>query len=32
MPIGLFLCFGPALIVWRLTKDNEPRKDQPEKH
>lgn len=21
MPIGVFLCFGPAMIVWWLTKD-----------
>ncbi len=24
MPIGLTLCFGPAMVVWWLTKDNKP--------
>ena len=27
MPIGVALCFGPAMIVWWLTKDKEPRPD-----
>lgn len=30
MPIGVTLCFGPAVIVWWLTKDKEAaRNDQP---
>ena len=24
MPIGVTLCFGPAIVVWWLTKDNKP--------
>ena len=28
MPIGVALCFGPALIVWWITKDK-PGKDDP---
>lgn len=29
MPIGVALCFGPALIVWWLTKDKDaPRDDK----
>ena len=27
MPIGVALCFGPALIVWWLTKDKEAPSD-----
>ena len=30
MPIGVALCFGPAVIVWWLTKDKEPRDPKPE--
>lgn len=29
MPIGVALCFGPAVIVWWLTKDKEPRDQKP---
>lgn len=29
MPIGVTLCFGPAMVVWWLTKDSEPK---PEDH
>lgn len=33
MPIGVALCFGPAVIVWWLTKDKaESRDDKPGKH
>jgi hypothetical protein len=31
MPIGVTLCFGPALIVWWLTKDSEPKPDDSKK-
>jgi len=24
MPIGVAVCFGPAMIVWWLTKSDEP--------
>ena len=24
MPIGVTLCFGPAMVVWWLTKGNKP--------
>jgi hypothetical protein len=27
MPIGVALCFGPALVVWWFTKDSEPKPD-----
>ena len=27
MPIGVTLCFGPALVVWWFTKDSEPGPD-----
>ena len=32
MPIGVAICFGPAMIVWWLTRDKEPRDDQPDSH
>jgi len=28
MPIGVALCFGPAVIVWWLTRDKVPRDDK----
>jgi hypothetical protein len=28
MPIGVTICFGPAVVVWWLTRE----KDVPEKH
>jgi len=31
MPIGVTLCFGPALVVWWLTKDSEPKPDDSKK-
>ena len=24
MPIGVTLCFGPAMVVWWLTKEDKP--------
>lgn len=27
MPIGVAICFGPALVVWWFTKDSEPKPD-----
>jgi hypothetical protein len=30
MPIGLALCFGPAVIVWWLTKDKASNPDKPQ--
>jgi hypothetical protein len=32
MPIGVALCFGPAIIVWWLTRDKEPRDDKSDSH
>ena len=32
MPIGVALCFGPALIVWWFTKDSEPKPDDKKDH
>jgi hypothetical protein len=32
MPIGVALCFGPALLVWWFTKDSEPGPDDSHKH
>lgn len=30
MPIGVMLCFGPAMLVWWLTKDrSEPPAKKP---
>lgn len=29
MPIGVALCFGPAMIVWWFSKDNKPDDDSP---
>jgi hypothetical protein len=28
MPIGLALCFGPAMIVWRLTEGRKKSADK----
>lgn len=30
MPIGLALCFGPAVIVWWLTRDKASDTDKPQ--
>ncbi len=27
MPIGVAMCFGPAMVIWWLTKDREPKDD-----
>jgi hypothetical protein len=32
MPIGLTLCFGPAVIVWWLTKDKTSGTDKSPDH
>jgi len=32
MPIGVALCFGPAMLVWWLTRDKEAGDDQPDSH
>ena len=33
MPIGVALCFGPALVVWWFTKDSESEPDhKDERH
>lgn len=33
MPIGVTLCFGPAVLVWWLTRDKESSSDEnEEKH
>jgi hypothetical protein len=32
MPIGVTLCFGPAMVVWWFTKDSEPGPDDSHKH
>jgi hypothetical protein len=31
MPIGLALCFGPAMVVWWLTKGEKPGDNQSDK-
>lgn len=30
MPIGLALCFGPAMIVWWLTKSKDSGTNKPQ--
>jgi len=30
MPIGVALCFGPAMIVWWLTEGRKPRTEESE--
>jgi hypothetical protein len=30
MPIGMTLCFAPAIVVWWLTKDKESSTNQDE--
>lgn len=30
MPIGVALCFGPAVLVWWLTRDKKPRENERE--
>lgn len=33
MPIGVALCFGPAVLVWWLTRDKESVENKPaERH
>ena len=32
MPLGVALCFGPALIVWWLTRDKKPQPPGQERH
>jgi hypothetical protein len=32
MPIGVALCFGPAMIVWWFNKSKEPKHDDSDKH
>jgi hypothetical protein len=32
MPIGVALCFGPAMVVWWFTKDSEPGPDDSGQH
>lgn len=29
MPIGLFLCFGPGLVVWLVTREKESGDKKP---
>ncbi len=31
MPIGLALCFGPAMIVWWLTSNDDSDANKPQK-
>jgi hypothetical protein len=31
MPIGLLLCFGPAMLVWWLTEAQEKPPEKPRK-
>jgi hypothetical protein len=31
MPIGVTLCFGPAMVVWWLTKGDKPGNDHSDK-
>lgn len=32
MPLGVALCFGPAVVVWWLTRDKSPAPDEQKKH
>ncbi len=32
MPIGLALCFGPAMLVWWLTRDKKAADNDEPKH
>jgi len=32
MPLGVALCFGPAVIVWWLTRDKAPLDDKSDSH
>jgi hypothetical protein len=32
MPIGVAMCFGPAMLIWWLTKDKEPQAPDDNKH
>jgi hypothetical protein len=32
VPIGLTLCFGPAVLVWWLTRSKDPATEQRENH
>jgi hypothetical protein len=32
MPIGLALCFGPAVVVWWLTKDKDSGNEKSRDH
>jgi inner membrane protein involved in colicin E2 resistance len=29
MPLGVLLCFGPAMLVWWLTRDRSSGNDKP---
>jgi hypothetical protein len=29
MPLGVLLCFGPAMLVWWLTRDRSSDNDKP---
>ena len=31
MPIGVAMCFGPAVLIWWLTKDKEPQPPEEKK-
>ena len=30
MPIGVAMCFGPAMVVWWFTKEDKPEGDGPD--
>lgn len=32
MPIGVAMCFGPAMLIWWLTRDKEPAASDEQKH
>jgi hypothetical protein len=32
MPIGVTLCFGPAMVVWWFTKSDKPEDDSTQGH
>jgi len=32
MPIGVALCFGPAMLVWWLTHDQKSREENKDAH
>jgi hypothetical protein len=32
MPIGVLICFVPAMLVWALTRSNDASDEPPDRH